>query len=206
MPPKKKKGRGQKHQNKTKFKHNAFSAKSARIESMPITDVCGRCAQILQWRKDYRKYKPLTTMRRCEKCELRKIKLPYVSVCSDCVAELKICAKCKQPCDDLIMHDPDPENEDLVWQVLNTMREREKRTVMRAIKKGQVSFNDILRAQQQVDEDPEAEEPESATDSEPTETDAVADNGTAQTVLPEHEEAEVETTDDEAEVPTALES
>jgi hypothetical protein len=54
------KKKGQKYQNKEAFRHNKASKKTAKILAMPISNVCQHCKDILEWRKQYRKYKPLT--------------------------------------------------------------------------------------------------------------------------------------------------
>jgi hypothetical protein len=51
---------GQKYQNTEAFRHNRASKKTAKILAMPISHVCTHCREILEWRKKYRKYKPLT--------------------------------------------------------------------------------------------------------------------------------------------------
>lgn len=53
-----------KHQNTYAFRHNKNSKKSAKIMSTAIAGVCLKCHQIIEWRKKYRKYKPLTTPKR----------------------------------------------------------------------------------------------------------------------------------------------
>ena len=60
----KKKGRPPAHQNKYAFKHNKNSKKTKKILSLPNTGLCKQCHEIIEWRKKYRKYKPLTTKRR----------------------------------------------------------------------------------------------------------------------------------------------
>lgn len=49
-----------KHQNSFAFKHNPKSKKTERILSMPIKGLCDKCYKQIEWRKKYRKYKPLT--------------------------------------------------------------------------------------------------------------------------------------------------
>ena len=50
----------QKHQNSFAYKHNPKSKKTEVILSMPIQGLCQHCFSVLEWRKQYRKYKPLT--------------------------------------------------------------------------------------------------------------------------------------------------
>lgn len=49
-----------KHQNTFAFKHNPKSKKTERILSLPIRGLCEKCRKQIEWRKKYRKYKPLT--------------------------------------------------------------------------------------------------------------------------------------------------
>jgi len=55
------KKQGQKHQNTTAWHHNRKSKKTELIVSSPIHGLCAHCTSVLEWRKQYRKYKPLTT-------------------------------------------------------------------------------------------------------------------------------------------------
>ena len=52
------------HQNKVAFRHNPSSRKTAKILAAPNAGLCTKCHDIIEWRKRYRKYKPLTTPRR----------------------------------------------------------------------------------------------------------------------------------------------
>lgn len=49
-----------KHQNGFAFKHNPKSKKTNYILSLPNEGLCQRCHDQIEWRKSYRKYKPLT--------------------------------------------------------------------------------------------------------------------------------------------------
>jgi len=52
--------RANKYKNTFKFYHNKNSKKTQQILSAPIEGVCEHCFKVLQWKKEYRKYKPLT--------------------------------------------------------------------------------------------------------------------------------------------------
>lgn len=56
--------RGTKYANTYKFVHNKNSKKTKQILASPIEGVCEKCYKILQWKKDYRKYKPLSVPRK----------------------------------------------------------------------------------------------------------------------------------------------
>lgn len=53
-----------KHQNSWAFKHNKNSKKSAKIANIPNVGLCRRCHDKIEWRKKYRKYKPLKAARK----------------------------------------------------------------------------------------------------------------------------------------------
>ena len=48
------------HANVTAFRHNKHSKKTQEILKMPISGMCAHCVEVIEWRKKYRKYKPLT--------------------------------------------------------------------------------------------------------------------------------------------------
>lgn len=86
------------HQNKFAFRHNKNSKKTAKIAAMPIycnipllssfSVVCERCRKKIEWKKKYRKYKPLTAPGKCVKCGNRNVKAAYHQVCDDCARVL----------------------------------------------------------------------------------------------------------------------
>jgi len=81
---KKKKGRAPAHQNTFAFKHNPKSKKTAAILEAPIEGVCRRCHDKLEWRKRYRKYKPLSQPSKCNLCEKRNVLAAYHTICVSC--------------------------------------------------------------------------------------------------------------------------
>ena len=81
---KKKKGRAPAHQNKYAFRHNPKSKKTDKILTSPNVGVCRRCHEKIEWRKQYRKYKPLTQPGKCNLCQRRNIKAAYHTICADC--------------------------------------------------------------------------------------------------------------------------
>lgn len=87
----------QTYQNDYAFRPNKGSKKSRQIHSLPTGTACEKCREIIEWRKKFQKYKPLTEVKKCIKCELKKVKFAYHTVCEDCVVALKICGKCAQP-------------------------------------------------------------------------------------------------------------
>jgi hypothetical protein len=81
---KKKKGPAPAHQNKFAFYHNPKSKKTAHILESKISNVCHKCREKLEWRKKYRKYKPLTQPSICNICRNRNITAAYHTICYNC--------------------------------------------------------------------------------------------------------------------------
>ena len=88
------KKQGQKYQNVYAFHHNKSSKKTKKILSYPISGLCGKCTKVIEWKKQYRKYKPLTVVRKCCKCEQKAVKDAYHLCCHPCARREMICAKC----------------------------------------------------------------------------------------------------------------
>ncbi|KAI9230709.1 MAG: hypothetical protein DHS80DRAFT_28600 [Piptocephalis tieghemiana] len=86
----------QKYQNEVAFKHNKNSKLTRKIIAMPITGLCAKCLEMIEWRKKFRKYKPLTQPKKCVDCLERKVKEAYHVTCDDCAGRMGICAKCRQ--------------------------------------------------------------------------------------------------------------
>ena len=55
---------GQAHQNTTAWKPNKNSKKTREINALPVYGLCQRCTDVIMWRKKYRKYKPLTAVKK----------------------------------------------------------------------------------------------------------------------------------------------
>mmetsp|Transcript_13958 Transcript_13958/g.34084 ORF Transcript_13958/g.34084 Transcript_13958/m.34084 type:complete len:197 (-) Transcript_13958:198-788(-) len=89
--PKKKAPR---HQNSVAFKHNKHSKKTKQIANIGHDGLCPKCTGIIEWRKRYRKYKPLKAPRRCGSCEQKKITRAYHVLCNGCRQKRNVCAKC----------------------------------------------------------------------------------------------------------------
>lgn len=85
------------HANRFAFIHNRNSRLTKQILATPISGVCPTCQAVLEWRKRYRKYKPLSVPKKCVRCEQKTIKEAYHVVCDPCAGNHRICAKCLQP-------------------------------------------------------------------------------------------------------------
>jgi hypothetical protein len=77
-------GRVPAFQNTFAFRHNPKSKKTATILASPIQYCCQRCHDKIVWRKQYRKYKPLTQPTTCNLCNKRNVTAAYHTVCDDC--------------------------------------------------------------------------------------------------------------------------
>ncbi|KAH9387296.1 uncharacterized protein NEMAJ01_2192 [Nematocida major] len=83
------------HQNTFAFRHNPNSALTKEIAAIPITGLCRRCTEKINWRKQYRKYKIQTHISRCTICLQKSIKLAYNIVCEPCGESKKVCRMCR---------------------------------------------------------------------------------------------------------------
>ena len=90
-----KKGRVPRYMNENKFKHNTKSKKSERIMALSHNGLCHRCHDKIEWKKKYRKYKPLKRSGKCYICEQPKVKRAYHTICDDCGKERNCCVWCK---------------------------------------------------------------------------------------------------------------
>jgi len=90
--------RPQKHQNQTSFKNNIYdnSQKTKLINSIEVTNVCGRCKKIIEWKIKYKKYKMLKAPMKCIKCEQKTVKHSYHNICLLCAKQQEVCSKCGQ--------------------------------------------------------------------------------------------------------------
>lgn len=86
---KKKKGHAPAHQNKFAFRHNPKSKLTAKIADMPNQYVCRRCHDKIEWRKQYRKYKPRTQPGTCNFCRKRNVLAAYHTICQACTTSDK---------------------------------------------------------------------------------------------------------------------
>lgn len=156
---KKKKGPAPKHQNTFAFKHNPKSKTTAKILASPNIHVCRRCHDKIEWRKQYRKYKPRTQPGKCNGCEKRNVTSAYHTICESCTKtsekakviieealaamseeekeehmntlSMRACAICVK---EIALPDPVEEEEDLVVSV-DKIKLRERKTIERQLMK-----------------------------------------------------------------------
>ena len=105
--------RGQKHQNSYSFQvKKKVSPLEAKILETPTSNfLCATCQGVIQWKKQFKKYKPLTVPRRwycgcffvslhcfnfyfSASCHEKTITFAYMVHCEACAEKLDICAKC----------------------------------------------------------------------------------------------------------------
>ena len=139
-------GRGKRpaHQNSTAFKHNPNSRLTARIAAIPNDGLCHRCHAIIEWRKKYRKYKPLSQPRKCNQCQAKTVRFAYHTRCSACSQADKSCAKCGLQ-RELVEKEGQALGGDelLRWMSERGVRERRRRLVMRQWEGGERTDDEI---------------------------------------------------------------
>jgi Uncharacterized conserved protein (DUF2039) len=83
-----------KHQNTFAFQHNPKSKKTAVILKMTNEGLCKSCWDKVEWKKKYRKYKPLTQPATCRDCSQRTVAAAYHKLCQPCAQAKGTCAWC----------------------------------------------------------------------------------------------------------------
>eukprot|EP01064_Diplonema_japonicum_P024520 TRINITY_DN35108_c0_g1_i1.p1 TRINITY_DN35108_c0_g1~~TRINITY_DN35108_c0_g1_i1.p1 ORF type:complete len:199 (+),score=57.97 TRINITY_DN35108_c0_g1_i1:46-642(+) len=58
---------------------------------------CEKCVEVLQWRKNYGKYKMLAKATKCHGCQQKTVVRAYHGMCIPCARLKKQCAKCEGP-------------------------------------------------------------------------------------------------------------
>ncbi|CAG0895183.1 unnamed protein product [Cyprideis torosa] len=133
-----------KHQNSKAFKNDLHdrSGKQKQINAVEIVNVCQRCAEILEWRIRYRKYKPLTQPKKCCKCEQRRIRRAYHLVCEPCSLAHELCSKCGKKEKIMVKKDTSIDHRKLDAEFAREVKElseRKRRTFMRYLDKLQAA-------------------------------------------------------------------
>ncbi|KAG9299584.1 hypothetical protein G9A89_020755 [Geosiphon pyriformis] len=116
------------------------SKKSKIINSLPVSGLCQKCKGIVDWRKKFKKYKPLTIPKRCLSCEEKVIKEAYHVLCNSCAKAKGVCAKCQED-GEILSSSKKTEREILTEQqeqdrLLSTLSERQRRTYIRNLERG----------------------------------------------------------------------
>ncbi|PVV04144.1 hypothetical protein BB560_001361 [Smittium megazygosporum] len=138
----------QKYQNTVAFKHNRASKLTKKILSLPIDGLCTKCYDQIEWRKKYRKYKSLTTAAKCVSCQQKNVKKAYHVLCDDCASKKNVCAKCMENKEIFVEEKKSSEEQEAaeqqeIEQKLQYFRERERRSYLRKLERGEITAKDI---------------------------------------------------------------
>ncbi|KAK4426258.1 putative protein C9o [Sesamum alatum] len=136
-----------KHQNKFAWKpHSGQKINPTEVGGQlrpysEVTGVCSRCKEQIEWKRRYGKYKPLTEPSKCQRCSKRNVRQAYHNLCAGCAKEHKVCAKCSCRVDNIVGRDlSEVEAEQkALEEAIKNARERDRRTLLRAMDKGKSS-------------------------------------------------------------------
>jgi len=136
------------HVNKIAFIHNVNSKKTAKILSLPNCGLCQPCHDKIEWRKKYRKYKPLTQPSHCHGCQTRNVKAAYHKLCKKCANDQAVCPKCMQP---RAIHMTQEQRHkkaevDAKNALMQPLKERERRKLQRKLLREAIDRSDEKRA------------------------------------------------------------
>ncbi|KYQ92581.1 hypothetical protein DLAC_06571 [Tieghemostelium lacteum] len=143
---------------RTAFKHNPGSKKTEMILALPNEGLCYKCHETIEWRKRYRRYKPLTVPGKCNKCQQKTVKRAYHSTCDDCSIKNNICAKCNEPkgiINKIVSKEEQDKEQAQIREALKSMTERQRRTFFREVEKGKDSKDKEGEDDEDFDEDDE---------------------------------------------------
>ncbi|KAJ2006241.1 hypothetical protein GGI04_000888 [Coemansia thaxteri] len=138
----------QKYQNAFAYTHNRGSKTTKKILALPVDGLCKRCTDQILWRKQYRKYKPLTMTKKCVSCEQKKITKAYHVLCDGCASEKGVCAKCMETEEIVEVANQKTSQQRLkeqqeLEQKLASMRERQRRSYLRKLQRGDIVAADV---------------------------------------------------------------
>ncbi|CAK75083.1 unnamed protein product (macronuclear) [Paramecium tetraurelia] len=126
-----------KYQNKVAFKMRFHDHYTEKIQNASLDRLCELCQAQIEWKIKYGKYKTPHDLSRCYKCEKKNIFKAYRRLCDACSDELKQCSKCTEPIE---INDDSSSGEEMD-ETLKCLRERSKRTVLRKIEKGEITWD-----------------------------------------------------------------
>ena len=116
-------------------------------------NLCSRCYDKVEWRKKYRKYKPLTKSRKCNRCHQPKVNRAYHTLCDDCSVQDNVCAWCATDRSEVRIVKGEMRGLPLIRprkvrteSSLALVSERQRRTLLRKKENGTLEMNDIIRA------------------------------------------------------------
>ncbi|KAJ1902308.1 hypothetical protein LPJ81_003615 [Coemansia sp. IMI 209127] len=141
----------QKYKNEFAYKHNKGSRTTKKILDLPVDGLCKRCTDQVVWRKQFRKYKPLTAPKKCVTCDQKKVKKAYHVLCDDCADAKGVCAKCMESSEVVDIGNRKTSehinrDEQELENKLVDMPERQRRTFLRKLERGEIKAADIPAA------------------------------------------------------------
>ncbi|KAJ1724781.1 hypothetical protein LPJ53_000988 [Coemansia erecta] len=141
----------QKYQNAFAYTHNRGSKTTKKILALPVGGLCKRCTDQILWRKQYRKYKPLTAVKKCVRCSQKKVNKAYHVICDDCAQERGVCAKCLEAHEIVEGVNGRTAQEELrdeqeLQRRLGALRERQRRSCLRKLERGEMQPEDVPEA------------------------------------------------------------
>ena len=146
--------RKQKHQNTFAFRHNPKSKKTEKIKAVVHGGLCNRCNEKIVWKKKYRKYKPLVKPRKCNKCSQLTVRKAYHTLCSSCATAAKVCAWCTKSKEIVVTREiktiQNAEKAKKVEAVVENLKERKKRTLLRKFENGDLKADEVLKEAEKV--------------------------------------------------------
>lgn len=110
----------------------------------PVTNLCERCIEQVEWKRKYGKYKKLTTPAKCKACHGRKVKTAYRSLCDKCASEKQVCPKCMQAKGVVTRGSSRGNEEETLIKELEGVRERVKRTIVRRYLRGDLTAEEAI--------------------------------------------------------------
>ncbi|CAH1796460.1 unnamed protein product [Owenia fusiformis] len=141
-----------KHQNKSAYRNDMHSKSKqlAALNNMKMTELCPRCAEVIEWKIKFKKYKALTTAKKCTKCLIQKtVKRAYHIICDSCARKDSVCAKCGEKTGNIEQGGPSTSEQqalDEEFQAeLRMLPERKRRTYLRLQAQGKLTGEAIAK-------------------------------------------------------------
>ena len=123
----------QKYQNSTKFKPLNISQKA---KEAPMNNLCNRCYDILEWKKQFKKYKPLSAPSKCIACMEKRVFAAYRILCNDCSFKSMKCSKCNTEVEKFCAKTVADKSKNNLKEIINMLKEGPKKTVIRKMNEG----------------------------------------------------------------------
>jgi len=143
MPGRKKKG-APVHANKTAYVHLRH-CKENRLPESPYNSMyggmCTKCRKLMDWKKNYGKWRAMAQPGVCGACRERKVTHPFARICQQCVQQTKKCAHCQKTPEEegdqlgafALSHSEKQRSETQQEKEMGMLRERAKRRLLREL-------------------------------------------------------------------------